>query len=73
MGNCIISIHVTGAHHNGVDYDIDQLAAAFVDSLKARGHSVTAATMVTGGEYNLLDEKARFPLIAADSSSPDGK
>ena len=28
MGNCLISIHVTGAHHNGKCYDIDQMAGS---------------------------------------------
>ena len=63
MGNCIVSVHVTGAHHNGKDYDIDQMAAVFVDALKAKGHNVTAATVVSGGEYDLLNTAARFPLV----------
>lgn len=62
MGNCLIAVHVTGAHHNGLNYDIDQMAAEFVDKLKAKGHSVTAAKVVAGGEYDLLDEKRRLPL-----------
>ena len=61
MGNCIISIHVTGSHHNGIMRDIDQLAASFVDDLK-RSHNVTAAYIVSGGEYDLLNQTARFPL-----------
>jgi len=62
MGNCLISIHVTGTHHNGKKTDIDQLAAEFVDSLKAQGHYVTSATVVSGGEYDLLDVAHRFPV-----------
>jgi hypothetical protein len=27
MGNCIVSVHVTGAHHNGRPDDIDQIGA----------------------------------------------
>lgn len=61
MGNCLITVHVTGAHHNGADSDIDQMAAAFVDALKAK-HNVTAAHLVSGGEYNLMDKAARFPI-----------
>jgi hypothetical protein len=61
MGNCVIEIHVTGAHHNGVDYDIDQMAAKFVEQLRAK-HNVTAAYIVSGGEHNLLDTAARFPV-----------
>lgn len=64
MGNCLVSVHVTGAHHNGVDYDIDQLAAEFVDKLKAKGHTVSAATIVSGGENDLLNTASRFPLKA---------
>lgn len=64
MGNCIVSVHATGAHHNSRDYDIDQLAAEFVDKLKAKGHNVTAATVVAGGEYDLLNTATRFPLKA---------
>lgn len=62
MGNCLVSVHVTGCHHNGIANDIDRLAAEFVDHLKAKGHNVTAATLVSGGESDLMNEKARFPL-----------
>lgn len=61
MGNCLVSIHVTGCHHNGVPHDIDQMAAKFVDELK-RYHNVTAAYMVNGGESDLMNSVARFPL-----------
>ncbi len=62
MGNCLISVHVTGAHHNGAPNDIDQLAAKFADELKAKGHNVTSATLVSGGEYDLMNTVSRFPL-----------
>ena len=62
MGNCVIEIHVTGSHHNAIEADIDQMAAKFVDELKAK-HNVTAAFLMTGGEYDMLNE-ARFPLRA---------
>jgi hypothetical protein len=62
MGNCLVSVHVTGAHHNGKAYDIDQRAAEFVDQLKADGHTVTAATIVSGGEHDLLNTASRFPI-----------
>lgn len=61
MGNCLISIHVTGSHHNQVEHDIDQMAAKFVDELKAK-HNVTAAHLVSGGEYDLMNTTARFPI-----------
>lgn len=57
MGNALISIHATGAHHNGRSDDIEQMAAAFVQDLKDAGHNVTAATIVTGGENDLLGEQ----------------
>lgn len=62
MGNCLISIHVTGCHHNGLPSDIDQLSADFTESLKAQGHNVTSATLVSGGEYDLTNAAARFPI-----------
>lgn len=62
MGNCLISVHATGAHHNGQPYDIDQLAAEFVDTLKAKGATVTAATLVAGGESDMTNKETRFPL-----------
>jgi len=62
MGNCLISIHATGAHHNGVDYDIDQLAYEFVDLLKTKGHNVTFAALVSGGETDLMNSGSRMPL-----------
>ncbi len=71
MGNCIVSVHVTGAHHNGRDFDIDQMAAVFVDALKAKGHTVTAASVVSGGEYDLLSTVSRYPLISAAANDVD--
>lgn len=62
MGNCIVSVHVTGGHHNRLPSDIDQLAHAFVAELKVMGHNVTAATIVTGGENDLLNTASRLPL-----------
>jgi hypothetical protein len=62
MGNCIVSVHVTGGHHNGSLSDIDQLASKFVDVLKGFGHTVTAATIVSGGEQDLLNTAARYPV-----------
>lgn len=61
MGNCLISIHVTGCHHNGLAHDIDQMAAKFADDL-AKHHTVSAATLVSGGENNLTVKENRFPL-----------
>jgi hypothetical protein len=69
MGNCVIEIHVTGSHHNSIAQDIDQLAARFVDELK-QSHNVTAAFLVSGGEYDLLNESARFPLKPGPGDEP---
>jgi hypothetical protein len=66
MGNRIVSVHVTGSHHNGQGSDIDQMAADFVDALKTKGHNVTAASIVAGGEGDLLNPAARFPRGAGD-------
>jgi hypothetical protein len=64
MGNCIVVIHVTGAHHNGHANDIDQRAADFVGQLMRDGHTVSSAKVLTGGEYDLMNTTARFPLRA---------
>lgn len=63
MGNCLIAINVTGGHHNGLRTDIDQMAADFVDHLRAKGHNVTAATVVSGSEQDLLVPESRYPTF----------
>lgn len=67
MGNCLISVHVTGAHHNGLETDVDQMTAKFVDEL-AKKHNVTGAKLVSGGENDVLNTASRFPLR---SEKPD--
>lgn len=62
MGNCVVTVRVTGSHHNGVANDIDQLAAEFVDKLKVANNNVTAAQLFVGGDYDLLNTTARFPI-----------
>lgn len=62
MGNCLINIEVTGCHHNGRSDDIDQIAADFVQYLKAKGHNVTHATLHAGGMTPLDDITRRMPL-----------
>lgn len=61
MGNCIIVVHVTGSHHNSIESDIDQMAGKFVDELKQK-HHVTSASIVSGGENDLMHTAARFPI-----------
>lgn len=63
MGNCVVTVHVTGCHHNGLPNDIDQRGAEFVDRLKADGHVVTAASIVSGGEQDLVNPAVRYPLM----------
>lgn len=72
MGNCLVSVHVTGGHHNGRQDDIDQLAADFVEALQDAGHNVTAAAIVNGGEQSLLNIAARYP-VTRDSPDPKGR
>ena len=54
MGNCIISIEVTGCHHNGLVSDIDQMAHKFVMELTKAGHSINRATLLSGSSQNLI-------------------
>jgi outer membrane immunogenic protein len=50
MGNCTITIHATGSHHNhGNPNDINRMAMKFADDLKAAGHSVEHASITHGG------------------------
>lgn len=62
MGNCLVSVHVTGSHHNRSSSDIDQLAIEFVDTLKRKGHNVTSASIVNGAEQDLLNKATRLPV-----------
>ncbi len=67
MGQCVITIHVTGGHHNKSASDIDQMAAEFVKDL-SKIHNVTAAYMINGAEQDLKSTKILFPL--QDNSGP---
>jgi hypothetical protein len=60
MGQCVITIHVTGSHHNKATRDIDQMAAEFVQDLK-KFHTVTAAYMANGAEQDLQTTPVLFP------------
>jgi len=56
MGNCTITIHLTGSHHNRRYLaDANRMAAKFVDDLKAQGHNVEHASFTHGGREDLLD------------------
>lgn len=60
MGNWNISISGVGCHHNGAEYDVEQLAAKFVDELKKQGHTVTTADVTMGSK---IDALSRFGLL----------
>lgn len=75
MGNCSMTIHAVGSHHNtGLDHDINKMFARFVDELKAKGHSITHAVLHHGGTEDMLDDKTATrsgvygPLAVAASS-----
>jgi hypothetical protein len=59
MGQWNISIHGTGIHHNTKQPDdANRLAAEFVKQLRAKGHTVTKATITYGGEEDVTDAEA---------------
>lgn len=66
MGNCLVSIHVTGCHHNGLRDDIERMAARFVGELREAGHDVGHATVVAGGVTDVSSERSLLPLREAD-------
>lgn len=45
MGTWKIEIEGHGCHHNGREDDAEVMATAFVASLRAAGHDVSAATL----------------------------
>ncbi len=56
MGNWNISIHGTGSHHNKKNPgDANRMAADFVKQLRAKGHTITKATITHGGEDDVTD------------------
>jgi len=56
MGQWNISIHGTGVHHNKkLPEDANRMAADFVRQLKAKGHTVTKATITYGGEEDVTN------------------
>lgn len=62
MGNFTIRIQGVGTHHNQLPSDVEQMAAKFVDELRAKGHSITAADVHTGGVTGLHPESQVMPL-----------
>ncbi len=53
MGDWVLTIKGTGAHHNGKDYDADKMAQGFVHELKRQGHLNVEGTLHFGGYQNL--------------------
>jgi len=70
MGNWVIIIHGTGAHHNGSVTDADQIAANLTDELTKAGQFVTSAKFVCGGENNLQSPSSRVPLKNGSGETP---
>lgn len=53
MGNWTLVIHGTGPHHNDKDYDVEKLAAVFVQQLQANGHSIQDARVNMGSTQEI--------------------
>lgn len=64
MGNFNLTIRGVGIHHNQRPDDVEQMAADFVDKLRAAGHTIVAATVTTGGEIDVADRAAGLLPIA---------
>jgi LmbE family N-acetylglucosaminyl deacetylase len=65
VGSWSLNIVGVGCAHNGLSHphDANNMAAAFVRELEARGHSVRVATFTTGAAENLLNHPADLPLV----------
>ncbi len=64
MGNWHISIKGCGIHHNGRKDDAEQMAADFVDQLKASGQTITSADVTVGSVVNVEDRGAGLLAVA---------
>lgn len=53
MGDWVVVIRGTGAHHNGKDYDADKMTQDFVHELKRQGHLKVEGTFNFGGCHEL--------------------
>jgi hypothetical protein len=61
MGNCTITIHLTGSHHNKKHpKDANRMAQKFVDDLVTAGHNVEHASFTHGGRDDLLTVDYHF-------------
>ena len=78
MGNWHIAIEGLGCHDNDRLEDVEQMAARFVDALRASGvHSVTSASVTIGATKNLMvgpaqpaSATATVPLAPATQAGP---
>ena len=59
MGNWSVYIEGVGCHHNGKPYDVEAAVGRCVDDLKKCGHSVTLASVTTGGKAEVVDPSVR--------------
>ncbi len=72
MGNWNISIQGLGAHHNGLPTDADQMAKAFVETLRQQGHhTIESATFTYGGREELRADTVFAPVPSTDYRMPD--
>lgn len=69
MGNWHISIKGTGPYQNDDKNDAEQLAADFVDQLKAAGHSIVCADVTTHGALNISDGKKSLAQAEEDADA----
>lgn len=53
MGQWVMHIEGTGAHHNGVDHDADAMIKAFVQQLVAQGQNIQATTFTYGSREHV--------------------
>lgn len=55
MGNWVLHIEGTGAHHNGrEESDADLLAPKLVEQLQKQGQTVESATFTSGSRQNVI-------------------
>jgi hypothetical protein len=64
MGNWHISIEGVGIHHNGRKDDADAVFVETVRQLKESGHTVTHASITTGGAHDHESARALHEHLA---------
>lgn len=61
MGQWTIVVEGVGAHHNRAEHDADWMAREFVAKLKAKGHSITHASVTHSGREDITSTPAEPP------------